>query len=61
MLLFFIPSVLALLEHHELLGFLGLKILFVIVLSTTAVMLVTAVVVDYCYHWRTAHAAQLTQ
>jgi holin-like protein len=56
MLLFFIPAVLALLEHHELLGILGIKILFVIVLSTITVMLVTAAVVDYCYHWRTIHA-----
>jgi holin-like protein len=56
MLLFFIPAVLALLEHHELLGILGIKILFVIVLSTITVMLVTAAVVDYCYHWRTVHA-----
>ncbi|KGP64386.1 murein hydrolase transporter LrgA [Legionella norrlandica] len=56
MLLFFIPAVLAILEHHEFIGLLGLKILFVISISTTAVMLVTAIVVDYCYHWRTDHA-----
>ncbi|KTD42287.1 CidA/LrgA family protein [Legionella parisiensis] len=49
MLLFFIPAVLALLEHHELIGLLGLKILFVILLSTLCVMLVTAIVVDYSY------------
>lgn len=53
MLLFFIPAVLAVLEHHEFFGLLGLKILCVILLSTVAVMLVTALVVDYCYHWRT--------
>ena len=53
MLLFFIPAVLAVLDHHEFFGLLGLKILCVIVLSTVAVMLVTAVVVDNCYHWRT--------
>ncbi|KTD02909.1 CidA/LrgA family protein [Fluoribacter gormanii] len=56
MLLFFIPAVLALLEHHEFIGILGLKILFVILLSTLCVMLVTATVVDYCYHWRTDRA-----
>jgi holin-like protein len=55
MLLFFIPAVLAVLEHHEFIGLLGLKILCVIMLSTMAVMLVTALVVDYCYHWRTHH------
>ncbi|MCE0722884.1 MULTISPECIES: CidA/LrgA family protein [Legionella] len=49
MLLFFIPAVLAVLEHHELIGLLGLKILFVILLSTLCVMLVTAIVVDYFY------------
>ncbi len=56
MLLFFIPAVLAVLEHKEFIGFLGLKIFFVIVLSTLAVMLITALVVDYCYHWRNNHA-----
>lgn len=56
MLLFFIPIVLAILEHHEFLGLLGLKILFIILLSTIAVMLVTALVVDYCYHWRIGYA-----
>ncbi|HHT0593250.1 TPA: CidA/LrgA family protein [Legionella anisa] len=49
MLLFFIPAVLAIFEHHELIGLLGLKILFVILLSTLCVMLVTAIVVDYFY------------
>jgi holin-like protein len=53
MLLFFIPAVLAVLDHHEFFGLLGLKILCVILLSTVAVMLVTALVVDYCYHWST--------
>lgn len=56
MLLFFIPAVLAVLEHHEFFGLLGLKILCVIFLSTLAVMLVTALVVDYCYHWRALYA-----
>lgn len=56
MLLFFIPAVLAVLEHHEFFGILGLKILFVIVLSTITVMLVTAIIVDYFFHWRMEHA-----
>ncbi|KTD27040.1 MULTISPECIES: CidA/LrgA family protein [Legionella] len=56
MLLFFIPSVLGILKHQEFLSLLGLKILFVILLSTVSVMLVTAVVVDYCYHWRMGDA-----
>ncbi|CAM2885479.1 holin-like protein [Legionella steigerwaltii] len=55
MLLFFIPAVLAILEHHEFFSVLGLKILFIILLSTLLVMLVTAIVVDSCYRWRTDH------
>jgi holin-like protein len=51
MLLFFVPAVLALLDHRELLGLTGLKILTVIVVSTLAVMCVTALTVDLCYRW----------
>jgi holin-like protein len=51
MLLFFVPAVLALLDHRELLGLLGLKIFALIVVSTTAVMCVTALTVDLCYRW----------
>jgi holin-like protein len=46
MLLFFVPAVLAVMEHRELLGLLGLKLLLVIGLSTVAVMRVTAFAVD---------------
>ncbi len=45
MLVFFVPAVLAVLDHPEFLGLLGLKILFVLVASTVAVMLVTLGVV----------------
>ncbi|MEJ0098733.1 MAG: CidA/LrgA family protein [Pseudomonadota bacterium] len=45
MLVFFVPAVLAVLEHPEFVGVLGLKILFVIIASTLAVMLVTLGVV----------------
>jgi holin-like protein len=55
MLLFFVPAVLALLDHRELAGLLGLKILAVIVLSTTAVMCVTALTIDLCYRWTEGH------
>ncbi|BDV44673.1 hypothetical protein GURASL_35960 [Geotalea uraniireducens] len=54
MLLFFIPAVLAVLDHRELVGVLGLKILVVILVSTVMVMLVTAVVIDLCYRWLNA-------
>ncbi|WP_151120458.1 CidA/LrgA family protein [Hypericibacter adhaerens] len=57
MLLFFIPAVLAVLDHRELLGLLGLKILAVIVFGTLTVMLVTAFTVDLCYRWTSGHGA----
>jgi holin-like protein len=47
MLLFFVPALLAVMEHPEFLGVLGLKLLLVIVLGTTAVMVVTGLVVEF--------------
>ncbi|WP_315752173.1 MULTISPECIES: CidA/LrgA family protein [unclassified Bradyrhizobium] len=55
MLLFFVPAVLALLDHRELFGLLGLKIFALIVVSTTAVMCVTALTIDLCYRWTERH------
>ena len=52
MLLFFVPAVLAVLNYPEFLGLTGLKILFVILASTIAVMVTTALVVDSAYRWR---------
>lgn len=46
MLLFFVPAVLALVGHPEFLGWVGLKVLAVIAISTVAVMVVTALVVE---------------
>lgn len=51
MLLFFVPAVLAVLDHPEFLGVLGLKIMAVIVVGTFTVMIVTAGFVDVCYLW----------
>jgi holin-like protein len=48
MVLFFVPAVLAILDHREFLGLLGLKVLGVIVGSTLAVMGVTGLSVDLC-------------
>ena len=45
-LLFFVPAVLAVVDHREFLGLLGLKILIVILAGTAAVMGVTAFTVD---------------
>ncbi|VDC33764.1 CidA/LrgA family protein [Pseudogemmobacter humi] len=51
MLLFFVPAVLAVLDHPELFGLTGLKILFVILTSTALVMLATAFTVDRCWKY----------
>ncbi len=48
MLLFFIPAVLAVLNHQEFFGVIGLKILAVVVLGTFFVMSGTSLVVDLC-------------
>ena len=49
MLLFFIPAILAVLNHPEFWGWLGLKILAVILVGTGTVMVVTALTVEwYC-------------
>lgn len=49
MVLFFVPAVLAILDHHELFGMVGLKVVCVIFGSTLAVMTVTGFTVDLCY------------
>ena len=49
MVLFFVPAVLAVLDHRELLGIVGLKVFAVILGSTLAVMGVTGLTVDLCY------------
>jgi len=55
MLLFFIPAVPAVLNHREFLGWLGLKVLTVILVGTVVVMLVTAFFVDACFRWSARH------
>jgi holin-like protein len=49
MLLFFVPAVLAVLDHGEFLGLTGLKVLAVILAGTFMVMCVTALAVDFGY------------
>ena len=51
MLLFFVPAVLAVLDHPEFLGWTGLKILLVILLGTVMVMLSTALTMELCHRW----------
>lgn len=55
-LLFFVPAVMALLGHHELLSGLGLKLIAVIVAGTLLVMTGTALTVELWYRWRLAQA-----
>jgi holin-like protein len=55
MLLFFVPVVLAVLEHPELIGWRGLKVLTVILTGTVTVILVTACVVDLCCRLTLGH------
>jgi len=55
MMLFFVPAVMALMNHRELLGLLGVKLLLVILASTLVVMVGTALVVDLSFSWRENH------
>lgn len=54
MLVLFVPAVLTVTQHHEFLGVLGLKLLFVIGASTLAVMVVTSLVVEFGTRWAVA-------
>ncbi len=56
MLLFFVPAVMSLLDHGELLSLVGVKLLAIIVLGTLLVMSVTALTIDACYRWSVRHA-----
>ncbi len=49
MLLFFVPAVLAVLDHGEFIGIVGLKVLAVIATGTLIVMSVTAMAIDIGY------------
>jgi len=51
MLLFFVPAALAVLDHREFLGVIGLKLLIVILSGTLTVMIVTGLVVELFSRW----------
>lgn len=57
MLLFFVPSVMSLLDHHEFLSLLGFKVLATIVAGTAMVMVGTALTIDLGYRWMNRGAA----
>lgn len=50
MLLFFIPAVPAVLNHQEFFGWMGLKILAIIILGTIIVIIGTAIIVDFSFY-----------
>lgn len=56
MLLFFVPAVLAVMDHAEWLSVTGLKLFAAVLLGTVAVMLGTAIAVDLSYRWWVRHA-----
>ncbi|HEY0293808.1 MAG TPA: CidA/LrgA family protein [Bordetella sp.] len=56
MLLFFVPAVMSVLDHHEFLGVLGLKLLAAIVAGTAMVMVGTALTIDLGYRWMNRHS-----
>ncbi|VTZ25983.1 CidA/LrgA family protein [Methylocella tundrae] len=58
MLLFFVPAVMALLDHSEFLGVLGLKLLIVILTGTLCVMAATALTVEMCARWTMRRVAE---
>lgn len=57
MLLFFIPAVMAVSRHLDLLRHDGVRILAVIVLGTVLVMVATALLVDLTWRLRKTHAS----
>ncbi|MBN2751724.1 MAG: CidA/LrgA family protein [Rhodospirillaceae bacterium] len=58
MLLFFVPAVLAVLDHVDWLGSLGMKLFATVLLGTLFVMLGTALAVDLSYRWWVRHAVR---
>jgi holin-like protein len=58
MLLFFIPTTLAVLDHREFLTVLGLKLMAVIVAGTVSVMCGTALTIDLLHRWHLRQAAE---
>lgn len=54
LMLFFVPAMLALIDHPELLSLLGLKLIAAVLLGTLTVMLGTALVVELGFRLRHA-------
>ena len=56
MLLFFVPAVMVVLDHRELLSIIGVKLAAIIVVGTVLIMSGTALTVEFCQRWRMRHA-----
>jgi len=56
MLLFFVPAVMVVLDHRELLSIVGVKLAAIIVVGTVLIMSGTALTVDFCQRWMFRHA-----
>ncbi|MBK1884378.1 CidA/LrgA family protein [Luteolibacter pohnpeiensis] len=54
LMLFFVPAMLALVDHHELFSLLGIKLILVVLISTVVVMCGTACIVEIGF--RLSHA-----
>lgn len=57
-LLFFLPAVLAVCAHQRFFGWVGIEILFTLLVGTLCVGGLTALTVDLCHQWRLARAAR---
>lgn len=49
MMLFFVPAIVAVTNHRDFFGVLGLKLMALIAIGTIVVMTVTALVVEFCF------------
>ena len=54
LLLFLLPAVMSLIDHHEFFGWLGVKVLLAVCLGTLIVMVATALCIDVCHRWMPA-------
>ncbi|MDR3517869.1 MAG: CidA/LrgA family protein [Azospirillaceae bacterium] len=57
MLLFFLPAAMALLDHRDLFGVAGLKVVLAVVVGTVLVMVGTALSVEACFRWSARRAS----
>lgn len=59
LMLFFVPAMLGLVDHRELLSLVGLKLLGAVLVGTLLVMASTALIVEYGLAWSTARQARV--